>query len=177
VPPPSSVPRFNDDFSSARLGSPPPGWQVHYGSWRVAALPERVLANGQYRGMISAGSPSWTDYQTVALVQPIAWAPGALGVAFRYVDADNYYSCEVRNNRMLYLSRYLNGAWTQLGYASVDAPGGAWVSVTAAARGNRLSCSLNGRLLVSSTDPSFGAGKIAFVSNNYGNFGRVTVSP
>ncbi len=127
--------------------------------------------------MISAGSSGWTDYQTAALVQPIAWAPGALGVAFRYVDADTYYSCEIRNNDMLYLNRYVKGVWVQLGYASIDAPGGAWVSVTARAKGNHLSCSLNGQQLVSATDSALPAGKIALLSNNYGNFGRITVSP
>jgi hypothetical protein len=90
---------FTDDFDDGDMA----GWTVGglLGSWTVSAE-EGVLrqnsndfggsegAEGSYLGTyVTAGGPSWRDYDFMARVRPVD--NDGIGLIFRYEDSSNYY--------------------------------------------------------------------------------------
>jgi len=90
---------FTDDFNDGEMD----GWTVGglLGSWTVSAE-EGVLrqnsndfggsegAEGSYLGTyVTAGGPSWRDYDFMARVRPVD--NDGIGLIFRYEDSSNYY--------------------------------------------------------------------------------------
>jgi hypothetical protein len=85
------------------------------------------------------------------------------GVVVRLIDRNNYYLA--RANALednVHFFRVVGGRRQELAGADAKVANGVWHTLTLRAEGNRFSVSLNGKLMFSHTDRTFGApGKIA----------------
>ncbi len=81
------------------------------------------------------------------------------GPMWRVQDADNYYLCRfnpLESNFRVYVVK--DGVRRQLATALVDAPAGAWHRVEATFVGDRITCALDGRVLLEVADDTIRSG-------------------
>ena len=102
---------------------------------------------------------TWADY-TLTLNAKII--KGAAGIRFRIADDDNFYLAQLSTNGMLTLSKKVKGAWSRL----KDVPAGLVEDKTYAVKielaGETIKTSIDGKLIDTTTDKSFGSGKVGF---------------
>lgn len=80
------------------------------------------------------------------------------GPMWRVQDANNYYLCRVNpleSNFRVYVVK--DGVRRQLATALVEARAGAWHRIEATFAGDRIACSLDGKVLLTATDATIGA--------------------
>ncbi len=86
------------------------------------------------------------------------------GLVWRYIDKNNYYIARynpLENNFRFY--RVVNGSRKELESTDSDIKQGEWFTMTLIMKGNKVSCSLNGKTMIESTDDTFkSAGLIGF---------------
>ncbi|MEA3494647.1 MAG: family 16 glycoside hydrolase [Bacteroidota bacterium] len=86
------------------------------------------------------------------------------GLVWRYIDKDNYYIARynpLENNFRFY--SVVDGNRKKLLSVDSDIKQGEWFTMTIETKGNRITCSLNGKALIESTDDTFqSAGLIGF---------------
>ncbi|MBP9104391.1 MAG: DUF1080 domain-containing protein [Chitinophagaceae bacterium] len=86
------------------------------------------------------------------------------GLVWRYIDKNNYYVARynpLENNFRFY--RVVNGSRKELESTDSDIKQGEWFTMTIVMKGNKITCSLNGKTLIESTDDTFKpAGLIGF---------------
>ncbi len=78
------------------------------------------------------------------------------GLVWRYIDKDNYYIARynpLENNFRFYTVE--NGKRKQLVSVDSDIKQGEWFTMTIDMNGNRVNCSLNGKILIESSDDTF----------------------
>jgi Domain of Unknown Function (DUF1080) len=78
------------------------------------------------------------------------------GLVWRYVDNNNYYIA--RCNPLEHNFRFyhvVNGNRKQLKNVDCDIKAGIWFTMTIEMKGNKISCSLNGKKMIESTDDTF----------------------
>jgi len=78
------------------------------------------------------------------------------GLVWRYIDKDNYYIARynpLENNFRFY--KVENGKRKQLVSVDSDIKQGEWFTMTIDMNGNRVNCSLNGKILIESSDDTF----------------------
>jgi hypothetical protein len=78
------------------------------------------------------------------------------GLVWRYIDKNNYYIARynpLENNFRLY--RVVDGKRKQLVSVDSDIKQAEWFTMAIEAKGNRITCSLNGKKLIDSTDDTF----------------------
>jgi len=106
---------------------------------------------------------TWTDYRVMVTMR--SDDAGAMGMMFRYQDADNYYRFSW--NRELDYRRLVkceNGVFTLLAEDSVCYIQGETYNVELVADGMNLEVFIDGSLIFSVTDDSFSGGTIAAYS-------------
>lgn len=86
------------------------------------------------------------------------------GLLWRYIDKNNYYVARynpLENNFRFY--RVVDSKREELKSADSDIKQGEWFTMTIEMKGNKVTCSLNGKTLIESTDDTFkSAGLIGF---------------
>lgn len=86
------------------------------------------------------------------------------GLVWRYIDKDNYYTARynpLENNLRFY--RVVSGSRNQLESVDSDIKQGEWFTMTIEMKGNKITCALNGKKLIETTDDTFqSAGIIGF---------------
>jgi hypothetical protein len=86
------------------------------------------------------------------------------GLIWRYKDRNNYYIARynpLENNFRLY--RIVNGVRKQLESTDGDIKQGEWFTLAIQMKGNKITCTLNGKTMIESTDKTFeSAGLIGF---------------
>ena len=84
------------------------------------------------------------------------------GLVWRYIDKNNYYVARynpLENNFRFY--NVVNGSRKELESTEIDIKQGEWFIMTIDVKGNKVTCSLNGKTLIESTDDTFkSAGRI-----------------
>jgi hypothetical protein len=78
------------------------------------------------------------------------------GLVWRYIDNNNYYIARcnpLEHNFRLY--HVVNGNRKQLISVDSDIKAGVWFTMTIEMKGNKISCSLNGKRMIESTDDTF----------------------
>jgi len=84
------------------------------------------------------------------------------GLVWRYIDKNNYYIARynpLENNFRFY--NVVNGSRKELESTEIDIKQGEWFIMTIDVKGNKVTCSLNGKTLIESTDDTFkSAGRI-----------------
>ena len=176
---------FADDFEDGEMA----GWTVGGlpGSWTVSAE-EGVLrqnsndfggsegAMGSYLGTyVTAGSPSWRDYDFEAKVRPVD--NDGIGLLFRYADPSNHYRFiwvgdESSAGPLLRLDRIKDGSQTVLmmdtGEGARYDPG-RWYTLKASLDGDVISLYIDGLLWGQVRDGEIERGGVGLFS--YGQVG------
>lgn len=78
------------------------------------------------------------------------------GLVWRYIDRNNYYVARynpLENNFRFY--RVIDSKREELKSADSDIKQGEWFTMTIEMKGNKITCSLNGKTLIESTDDTF----------------------
>jgi hypothetical protein len=148
VPVQSAKRLFFDDLVRDPLVGAPTGW----------------VADG---GLLSAGS-TWTDYAVSADVTPSLLSLGGdMGVAGRFVDANDYYGCGIHDGTSLELWRVWHGERQVLDSRLVPTAGltGSH-AIRLGLRGNQLDCSMDGGAALHAADGSIASGRLALVAQN-----------
>lgn len=167
-------------FEDAKLGEIAPGWtaaktgQGAGSVWKIledASAPagKQALAQTSSEGpnslfnVCAAEKPKLTDVDLSVALKPVS---GKIdqggGPVWRFQNADNYYIARfnpLEDNFRLY--KVIEGKRQQLATADVEAPAGKWHTIRIVHRGERIQCSLNGKLLLEATDGAIKqAGKV-----------------
>ena len=111
---------------------------------------------------------NWPDFQSAAaILRPNAFsrADSWVGVAVRYVDADNHYFVSFGNDDVLRLQRKQNGVVTTLAQVSHPVPVGTWKMVRLVADEAVVSVLVNGNVTLSSPDKSLTQGRVALLTS------------
>ena len=86
------------------------------------------------------------------------------GLVWRYIDKNNYYIARynpLENNLRFY--RVVNGSRKELESTDSDIKQGEWFTLNIVMKGNKITCSMNGKTMIESTDDTFiSAGLIGF---------------
>lgn len=174
------------DFDIARTGQGGPArWQV---------VTDKSAAGGR---AIEQASTDRTDYRfPLAIYKPLSarnlevslrFKPvgGAVdqagGIVLRLVDPDNYYV--VRANALednVRFYRVVGGRREQLDGVNTKVAPGVWHQLALRGEGDRFTVTFNGKVLFTSSDPTFGnAGRIALwtKADSVTRFDSITVTP
>ncbi|AHW61125.1 hypothetical protein FH5T_19965 [Draconibacterium orientale] len=86
------------------------------------------------------------------------------GLVWRYIDKNNYYIARynpLENNLRFY--RVVNGSRKELESTDSDIKQGEWFTLNIVMKGNKITCLMNGKTMIESTDDTFiSAGLIGF---------------
>jgi hypothetical protein len=108
----------------------------------------------------------WRYYQNIdadiapSLLSGDSW----VGLAVRYVDADNYYFVSLRNSNVVQLRRKLNGVFTTLAEGSLVGNPNELLHVTLRIRDGHLWALGNGDIMVEADDSALTHGRAALVT-------------
>jgi len=158
---------FSDDFSDDRVGTnPPTGWTIADGRWDgVVEDGGHVLSHGLGAyGHLVAGSTAWADYTVAAALRPTALATGFAGIVARYRGRGDYYACGVYSANAVRLWRVRAGVVAPLDARSVTVDTHRFHDVRLVVNGSRLSCVLDGSVLLTAVDGSFPTGRVGLVA-------------
>lgn len=161
-------------FSRDDLGKLPAGWEraqtgEGVGSvWKVvvdettpstsgAALAQTAAGPNQLYNLVTLSKSSFLNGSITVKLKPIQ---GELdqggGIVWRYQDAKNYYLCRynpLESNLRLY--HVLEGKRTQLATEEkLTFPGVTWHTLSVTQEGDSITCSLNGKVYLKTTDKS-----------------------
>ncbi len=172
------------DLKDASVGTLPAGWLAdHTGSdkgsaWEVVEdkdSPDAGKAIAQVSGEGSGGFfnlcvATETSYKDLVLTVSFKAMAGKEdqggGPVWRYKDANNYYIARMNpleDNFRVY--KVQGGKRTELGSADVKAAAGTWHTIRIEHTGDRIQCSLNGKLYLEVKDSTFpDSGKIGLWS-------------
>jgi hypothetical protein len=157
---------LQDDFQlgSAPAWSPQPG-----GSFSVVAPDTLSLV---YRQQSLAGNATsvlndgpWANQSIQADVKPLEFqgADRWLGLAVRYVDANNYYYVTMRSSNALQLRRIVNGAFVTLAAAPLTVTPGRTYHLRLEAIGGTLRVFVDGAPVLRARDQSHAEGRAAIL--------------
>jgi carboxypeptidase T len=158
---------FSDNFS-AGAGN----WTPIAGTWSVV-----TDGTARYQGVSSqtglslsvAGSSAWTNYgvQAVAKVTARSTANGGDGLFLRYSNTTNYYRLTWNRTTSRWdIVRVQGGVLSTLASSAVTTlPLNADVTLLAEAIGSTLRLSVNGVVVVSTTDSAFASGRFGVSSH------------
>ncbi|PVE22767.1 hypothetical protein DC522_19155 [Microvirga sp. KLBC 81] len=160
----------------------PSDWQATGGLLRQAgAIHDGDLsaaAPEKFGTFAAAGSPSWTDYRLS--VRLVSGEDDAIGVMFRYADADNYYRLSMDAQRgYRRLVKKVGGAVSVLWEANASYEVGREYLMTVECTGTHLSGYLDGVRLFALDDPDLAMGGIGLYcwGNVDARFAEVRVAP
>ncbi|HLH73928.1 MAG TPA: hypothetical protein VKX96_11650, partial [Chloroflexota bacterium] len=173
-----------------------------YHAWRDAATWNAIDDNGQmaieqscvrdkHLPILETGRREWSDYRVSARIRPIFAKPapgkpvvapiaqtaqGIVGLIARYVDSRNYVMVVFTSDDTIELRRSTHDGFTTLASAPLAVDQDHQYLVTLEAIGERLTAIVDGQTVLTVTDPTFPAGKIALVANVPARFQDVVVS-
>ena len=119
---------------------------------------------------------SWADY-TFSLNATIV--EGAAGVRFRIADDDNFYLWQLRADEGLVAQKKVKGAWTEIKKVAVPFKKGTTYAVKIEMAGSTIKTSIDGKLIDTTVDKTFGSGKVGFwqKGEQTASFGQIVVAP
>jgi hypothetical protein len=156
---------FCEDFETGTAQ-----WTVLQGAWVTAIDGTSVyscpLGTNEARSI--AGNATWSDYTVSARIKLIQLGVGKrIYLAARATDASNWYGASFYNDSTLAIQIRKKVAGTSSTLASADFAWvtGRWYRVTLKLNGSTLTMSIDGTLLLTATDTSFTAGRIALLAD------------
>lgn len=175
----AAVPLATWDFETDSVGALPGGWAPAAGTWAVGQDASRVLqrtdASTTLKGVVAAGSASWTDYTVRVEARPGANNPGGMiQIMARYADANNHYGVLLQQGSQWYLGKKVAGVWVDLASGTRSYNAG-WHTLTLSVQGSAISATVDGVTLATVTDATFAAGEIALAAKSTAAFDNVSV--
>jgi hypothetical protein len=167
------------DFARDSAGSAPSGWTSYAtgggpaGNWVVKLMED---APGAKQAVVQMDADSTDtrfpvlirdqgDYADLDLMVRGKAISGkvdqGIGLVFRFRDPKSYYVLRanaLENNVNLY--RMVNGRRLQITGARATVTSGQWHTLHVKARGNSITCSFDGKQLISTTDNTYSTGKV-----------------
>ncbi|MCF6357301.1 MAG: DUF1080 domain-containing protein, partial [Draconibacterium sp.] len=154
-----------------KTGSIADGWTNVFGKWVVKKDGEnKVLAQlAKSKGRdFNIAILDATSLKNVEMSVDIRVISGnedqGGGLVWRYIDKNNYYIARfnpLEDNFRLY--KVVNGKRIEMKSANISVPKGAWFNVKIVMNGSKITCSLDGKELLSKSDDTFAkAGKTGF---------------
>jgi pectate lyase len=167
----SAATLLSDDFNDGNAS----GWSTSGGSWSVSSgVYSQSGTSASAKAL--AGSASWSTVTVSVRVRPNAFGSSnsrAIGIAARAQSTSNFYALVLTPTSV----QILKGSTTTLASAPFSAATGTWYTLSLSATGSSLAGSVNGTQVVSTSDSSFGNGRIGLVGNYAaGSFDDVVVS-
>jgi hypothetical protein len=103
-----------------------------------------------------------------------------IGLVFRFRDLNSYYIVRanaLENNFRLY--RMVNGRRLQFAGANVKVASGKWHTLRVVAKGDRIACYFNGKVLIDARDKTYTTGKVGLwtKADSVIEFDDLTASP
>jgi hypothetical protein len=103
-----------------------------------------------------------------------------IGLVFRFRDPNSYYIVRanaLENNFRLY--RMVNGRRLQFAGANVKVASGKWNTLRVVAKGDRIACYFNGKVLIDARDKTYTTGKVGLwtKADSVIEFDDLTASP
>jgi len=151
---------FSDNFDDGNAN----GWTKSGGSWSVVAdgTPAYRQTSTGADAKAQAGTLSWTDYATQARVRPLAFNGSGryAAVLSRAQNMTNFYYLGLSNSGQVVLGKRVGGGPTTLASAPLAVTTGTWYTLRLEAFGTTLRGFVDGALVVSASDSSFGAGRV-----------------
>jgi hypothetical protein len=113
--------------------------------------------------ILSAGT-SATDFSVSADVKPMSSEVGFVGVAGRLLDANNYLTCGIRNDKSLQLWQVVGGQATLLDTQSLAVASGVFHTISMVMNGSQVSCAMDGANLLNTSGASLTNGKLGLIA-------------
>lgn len=174
------------DFDVARTGQGEPArWQVIEDKSATGghAIEQVSTDRTDYRFPLAIYKPlSARDVEVSLRFKPVGGeVDQAGGIALRLIDPDNYYVARanaLEDNVRFY--RMVRGRREQLGGVNTKVAPNQWHQLALRAEGNRFTVTFNGKVLFTSSDPTFaGVGRIALwtKADSVTRFDSITITP
>ncbi|WP_291052751.1 hypothetical protein [Herbiconiux sp.] len=149
-----------DTFESGGFG----GWAAVSGSWAAGGVPGALRQSGLTgEAIASAGSTAWTDYSATARLA-VSTPGGNAGLLVRYTDSANFVMLRLNlGTGAVELYTKVAGTLTLVASQPVAVAPGRLVSLRADVRGSTVQGWVDGRSVISWTNPVAGqlaAGKV-----------------
>ncbi len=169
---------FTDDFESKTIGESASNWLTVLGTWEVISGKSYKVNNA---GIATVGNDSWTDYSFESKLKVDNWNTTgyrSVGIMPRYQDINNYYYFQYyHNDGKFYISKKVNGNWTNLANYNVTFNTGQFYTFKVEVAGASIICYLDGQEIMNVTDSQFSSGKAAIQGcDNPGTFDDVNIT-
>ena len=119
---------------------------------------------------------SWADYTLSLNATPVN---EAAGIRFRITDDENFYLWQLRADGNLLLRKKVKGVWADIKQIPAGIESGKTYAVKIEANGSTIKTSLDGKLIDTTVDKTFGSGKVGFwqKGEQTASFGQIVVAP
>lgn len=157
---------LNEDFEDGNYT----GWSRNGGSWSVVTDGSRVLKQSSTSATAHAytGSTSWINYSVQAKIKVLRFngTNRPVGVCARFQSTSNYYYLALTSANKLELGKKVSGGNTVLASKSFTVIPETWYTLKLSVSGNQLEAYVDDAFQMSTTDSSFGAGRIGLMMVN-----------
>ncbi|WP_202919123.1 pectate lyase family protein [Saccharothrix deserti] len=163
VPSASAATLFGDDFEDGNST----GWSSSGGSWTVATDGSRVWRqSGTSSDARALAGSVWSGQSAQARIKPTGFNGTGRHVAVtaRVQNTSNYYYLGLSNAGSVVLGKRVGGGLTTLATAPAAVTVGTWYTLRLEVFGSTLRGFLDGNLVASATDTTFGSGRIGFAA-------------
>ena len=163
------------DFENETVGKLPFGFtadatgKTESIKWSVAndngnnVVAQQSINSGSSYNLLVLEKSGYNDFSASVKIKAISGEEDqGGGLVWRYIDKNNYYVARynpLENNFRFY--NVVNGSRKELESTEIDIKQGEWFIMTIDVKGNKVTCSLNGKTLIESTDDTLkSAGRI-----------------
>jgi hypothetical protein len=152
-------------FSTAATGNPKSVKWIVLNDNGIKAVAQQASNEGSCYNLLVLDKIGYKDFVASVKIKAVSGEEDqGGGLVWRYIDRDNYYIARynpLENNFRFY--RVVNGSRKQLESVDSDIKQGEWFTMTVEMKGNKITCSLNGKQLIEAGDDTFkSAGLIGF---------------
>lgn len=169
-------------FTQTSTGKPQAlDWKIVDDSGNKVAA-QLAKNGGDYYNLLVLNEPGYLNFSASAKIKATAGDEDqGGGLVWRYVDNNNYYLARynpLEGNFRFY--RVVNGNRKTLNDKGSNIKSGEWFTMTIDMSGNKITCSLNGKKMIETTDDTFkSAGRIGFWSkaDAQSYFDELTIKP
>lgn len=165
------------DFESSTIGQPALGFtgtstgKEQTKQWKIVddnsnkVIAQLAKNDGDYYNLLILEKLGYENFTMSVKVKSVSGNEDqGGGLVWRCLDHNNYYVARynpLENNFRFY--RVVNGSRKQLKSEAISIPSGEWFTMTIEMTGNKISCSLNGKIMIQTTDDTFSkAGRVGF---------------